>query len=712
MEQEMKVPLLKGDRVANDTQYRSSLPVNMFAQINPVHGVEGFMASHPGFSELGETTGRDRGGVYNERLQQHLRVSGDNLVEVLPNGTIVVRGDIPGQGTQYAQASFPYSFNSQAIITGGRMWLWNGGTLTEILDVDLGYVIDGTWCDGYYVLTDGENLFHTELTDESQINPIKFATSEFSPDPTIGLARSQDNQVIAFNRYTTEFFYDAGLEGFAFQRINGKATKAGILGPHCKVELEGLYFCLGSGKEEAPTFLIIWAGKAENFSNREVDNILSTYTEGELRRSVLTSYSDGQDKFIYCNLPRHTLLFNYRMFRDSGAEFAWSILQSGILNDEPWLPINQIYDGAIGGWVSGTRTTGIGALSPYSPAAYYIALREIMVDGLWVLDDLAGTFVAVDSSGYGNNLTYFGAHSNEQPTFLDDNRASTYFGAAGSVTKVAATWITERDFAVGFISTYSASLTRRLGLSWSAGNSNGVIVYASTTEIEVEIYQDGGALGDTETFSQALAEGDVVIINMAMDAAGVFSYEVFVNFVSIGTKSGDVSAITLSATAAFEGFYAALNRGQYLWYKAGGITEDQIAILETGHTNNFTDVGPEVTSVLVLQEPTSGAQLGEPLEYVLYSPFINLRGMSVDELELETIAGIALERVTAFLSITYDGQYYSREWTLDYSRQRGDRNLRFIFRRLGYITDWFAIKLRVVAAEKVAFCNMVIRYGE
>ena len=235
------VSLLSGDKIGSETDYRDALPVNMYAVERNILGAKGYMLSHPGLTSFAEGSGIDRNGYWNERFGIHYRVSGNELISVDTTGGYTSLGSISGSD----RASLVNSFNTQAIVADGRMWLHDGSTLSEVTDPDLGNPVDITWIDNYYFMTDGEFLFHTNITDESAIDPLKFATSEFSPDPTLGVEKTSDNQVAVFNRFTIEYFVNRALENFAFQRIQGKAVKAGIVGTHCKTEMDGTFYILG-----------------------------------------------------------------------------------------------------------------------------------------------------------------------------------------------------------------------------------------------------------------------------------------------------------------------------------------------------------------------------------------------------------------------------------------------------------------------------------
>jgi len=68
------IPLIKGQRKSK-YDYRDNLPVNMTAVVSQVEGDTGYLLAHDGLKEFSNTRGKARGGYYNERLNQHFRVS-------------------------------------------------------------------------------------------------------------------------------------------------------------------------------------------------------------------------------------------------------------------------------------------------------------------------------------------------------------------------------------------------------------------------------------------------------------------------------------------------------------------------------------------------------------------------------------------------------------------------------------------------------------
>lgn len=357
----LPLPIIKGDKISPNIDYRDQLPVNLIGVPEPHLGASGYLITHDGIESFSTGLGLDRGAVYNERLGLHFRVSGTRLITVDGNGVINDLGEITGTD----QVSMPYSFNSQAIIADGKYYRYTTALgLQQITDPDVGTPIDATWVDQYYFFTDGETLYHTNIADESQIDPADFATSEFSPDPTVGVERDYDNTVIAFNRYTTEYFVNDATTDFAFRRISSRAKSIGIVGTHCKTPIQGNWFILGGSKEEQPTIYIMNTSSKTKVATREVDLILSQYTEEQLSKVVCESRFKDDVQLVYVRLPDRTLVYNLSVATKISPSAAWSFVRDEITTDGSWPCANGVYDPRNDSWVYGdTGNTRLGKIN-------------------------------------------------------------------------------------------------------------------------------------------------------------------------------------------------------------------------------------------------------------------------------------------------------------------------------------------------------------
>lgn len=372
----MKSPinLIKGDKIGSETDYRDALPVNMFGVLKPVLGAAGYMIQYQGITSFASTNGADRGGIYNERFGDHYRVAAGRFISINESGVVTDLGGLPNDTKN---VSLPYSFNTQGILSFNRFFLYSpSGGLSEVTDPDLGDPIDVVWIDGYYFFTDGDFLFHTEINDETSIDPLAFATAEFMPDKSLGLGKTQDNKVIVFGRYTTEYFVNVASDPFAFQRVQTRAIKIGIVGTYCKAEAAGKWYILGGRKEEAVSVHVLGVGSAQKVATREVDKIIGKYTESELANAYVEAYEEDGYSFVLITLPNDTLLFNETLASSAGIDQAWTILRSDTLGNDPYRGWHYVFDARIGHWLMGDRNTNDIGLLDNTTATQYDAIAE------------------------------------------------------------------------------------------------------------------------------------------------------------------------------------------------------------------------------------------------------------------------------------------------------------------------------------------------
>ena len=301
----MQIPILNGIYTDNTPELRTSYPVNL-VPVPKTSGISnGFLRPGDGIVANGTGTGIDRGGI---NWQGELyRVMGTKLVEINSAGTVTVLGDVGGPIEQLV--TFDYSFDQLAIASGGRLYYWDGSTLTQVTDPDLGVVLDVVWVDGYFMTTDGEFLIVTELSDPTQVNPLKYGSSEVDPDPVVALLKLR-NEVYALNRNTIEVFDNVGGELFPFARIDGAQIQKGVIGTQgCCVFIERIAF-LGGGRNEAPSIYVGASAVATKISTQEIDNILLEYTEEQLALVKLEARNDKNHQHLYVHLPDQTLVYD------------------------------------------------------------------------------------------------------------------------------------------------------------------------------------------------------------------------------------------------------------------------------------------------------------------------------------------------------------------------------------------------------------------
>lgn len=303
----MQVPILSGIYADNTPELRTAYPVNM-VPVPKASGISnGFLRPGDGIVANGTGPGVDRGGINWNGVCY--RVMGTKLVTVAINGTVTVLGDVGGPVNTLV--TFDYSFDLLAIASGTRLYYWNPalGTLTQVTDPDLGIVLDVCWVDGYFMTTDGEFLIVTELSDPTQVNPLKYGSSEVDPDPVVALLKLR-NEVYALNSNTIEVFDNIGGSVFPFARIDGAQIQKGVVGTFaCCVFTERIAF-LGGGRNEAPSIYVGAAATATKISTQEIDNLLLQYTEAQLATVKLEARNDKAHQHLYVHLPDRTIVYD------------------------------------------------------------------------------------------------------------------------------------------------------------------------------------------------------------------------------------------------------------------------------------------------------------------------------------------------------------------------------------------------------------------
>jgi len=333
----MQIPILSGIYTDNGPDLRTSYPVNL-VPVPKQSGISaGFLRPGDGIVANGTGPGTDRGGI-NWRGKCY-RVMGTKLVEVASNGAVTVLGDVGGPVNSFV--TFDYSFDQLAIASGGRLYYWSGTTLTQVTDPDLGTVLDVVWVDGYFMTTDGEFLVVTELSDPTQVNPLKYGSSEVDPDPVVALLKLR-NEIYALNRNTIEVFDNVGGDFFPFQRIDGAQVQKGVVGTFaCCVFIEAIAF-LGSGRNEAPGIYVAANATASKISTQEIDEILLQYTEAQLATVKMEARNDKSHQHLYIHLPDRTLVYDAAATQELGQQ-VWFTLTSSTVGFSQYRARDMVY---------------------------------------------------------------------------------------------------------------------------------------------------------------------------------------------------------------------------------------------------------------------------------------------------------------------------------------------------------------------------------
>jgi hypothetical protein len=189
----------------------------------------------------------------------------------------------------------------------------------------------------------------TELTNPTQINSLKYGSSEVDPDSVVAIIKHR-NEVYAVNRHTIEVFDNVGGDFFPFQRIEGAQIQKGAIGTFaCCIFADAIAF-LGSGRNETPGVYVGANGSAQKISTQEIDRVLLGYSETQLADVKLEAKNDKSHQHLYIHLPDRTVVYDASASAELG-EPVWFVLSTSLVEFEQYRARNMVW--AYGQWMVG-----------------------------------------------------------------------------------------------------------------------------------------------------------------------------------------------------------------------------------------------------------------------------------------------------------------------------------------------------------------------
>lgn len=343
----MQIPIINGIYTDENSEFRTSYPVNMMP-VPKKNGVSnGFLRPMDGIASFGVGPGVDRGGI-NWRGTCY-RVMDTKFGYVDNSGAFYAIDDVGTGG----QCIFDYGFDYLGVMSGGRLYFYDGASLRQNTDTDLGTVLDFTWVDGYFMTTDGEFLVVTELGDPFSVNPLKYGSSEADPDNITAIARIR-TEVYAVNRYSIELFDNVGGDLFPFERIEGSQIRRGAISATCATVFIDSVAFLGGGRNEAPAIYLGVNAASQKISTREIDLIIQKYSESQLKEALLEVRVDKSHNHLFVHLPNETLVYDLSASQAVGQPI-WFVLTSGVDGFSQYRGKNLVY--AYDKWIVGDPTS-------------------------------------------------------------------------------------------------------------------------------------------------------------------------------------------------------------------------------------------------------------------------------------------------------------------------------------------------------------------
>jgi hypothetical protein len=241
----MKTPILGSTYVARSVNAADARMVNIFPEVIPEGGQEpAFLQRAPGLALLatlgeGPVRGLWTYGGYG------YAVSGNTLYKIDTSWNATAKGAVTGTGP----VSMSDNGTQLFIAANGPSYIYNALTdvFVQITDPDFPGAVTVGYLDGYFVFNEpnSQKVWVTQLLDGLSVDPLDFASAEGSPDGLVSLIIDH-REAWLFGTNSVEVWYDAGLQDFPLQRIQGAFNEIGCIAPFSVAKLDNGIFWLGA----------------------------------------------------------------------------------------------------------------------------------------------------------------------------------------------------------------------------------------------------------------------------------------------------------------------------------------------------------------------------------------------------------------------------------------------------------------------------------
>lgn len=277
----------------------------------------------------------------------------------------------------------------------------------------IGKPIDGTFIDGYVILTDGTTVNHSSISNEEAFPQLAYASAEFSPDSIKGLGSTTNSELLVFGDRTKQVFRNiGGSQPFKFQVSKAMTERVGIAGTHVKKYINNRWYAITSRENASYKLSILGDTGEQVISTLSINKVLSgmNYEDDIKDKAYIEAFDDGSGEYVIFNFPsiNKSYLFNSSAAQHFGADNAWSILSK---DDENYRAVGIIRNQDDGKTICGdNKSSTIGYINSDTPKIYgespewKIYTPLVKLDGGIINSITVDTLPGQEPSSGGENL--------------------------------------------------------------------------------------------------------------------------------------------------------------------------------------------------------------------------------------------------------------------------------------------------------------------
>ncbi len=237
------------------------------------------------------------------------------------------------------------------VVPGGDTFVWDGTTLSQIVDPDFQVSDTVVFYRGFFVFTttDGKQLFVSNLNQPLIFSALDFGSAEGDPDRIITQILNHDELTILGSE-TGEVFKLVGGAGFPLAIIPGAFGQKGAHSKYGAIAFDSTFLFIGGGENEKTA---VWrktsSSNSVKISDNAIDRLIQEFTADEIAEAFWMTYTQrGQLLAILTinssRIPGRTFVYNGTASVLGGKQ-VWFEYQTGV-TDSQWRvnSIVKVYD--------------------------------------------------------------------------------------------------------------------------------------------------------------------------------------------------------------------------------------------------------------------------------------------------------------------------------------------------------------------------------
>lgn len=335
-------PFLGPLSVSRSPNFADNRLINLFPEVDETKSAKGAAAFYmtPGLDLLttcgvGPVRGTEAVGV------SFYVVSGSGVYSAA-FGAVKLLGTI---GTSSGPVSIINNGIQIAIFDGIGGWLIEAGALSPIA-LPFSGSVSASFQDGFGLVNQsGTNVWwQSNLFDLSTWAPLNFSSADSAPDSIIAI-KSIHREVWLIKEKEAEIWINAGLPGFAFQRLEGVYPEAGIVAPFSLAKAGESLIWLANSSEGQGIVVMTSGYQTNRISTHPVEYAIAQIAKtSTIADAWAFAYQQEGHLFYVLNFPSGNLSLVY------------DVTESALGGISMWHQRAAFADGQLGRWWATTHT--------------------------------------------------------------------------------------------------------------------------------------------------------------------------------------------------------------------------------------------------------------------------------------------------------------------------------------------------------------------